>query len=75
MNSTEINTQTCSLASKVEKVREANVMIGTGVGIAALGVGGAIASGALCPMCIFIPPILVGAGIYQRYRAKREAPA
>ena len=54
------------------KVKEANTVIAIGAGVGALGAGAALLGGALCPLCIFIAPGLVGLGVVQRIRAGRK---
>ena len=61
--------------SKDLKLREANLCIGTGVGVGLLGAGGALLGGALCPVCVVATPLLVGAGLVARIRAKLTPPA
>lgn len=55
-----------------EKLKEANDCIKLGVGVGALGAGAAIVSGAVCPLCVFIAPALVGVGVVARYRENRK---
>ena len=52
------------------KLKDANFCIGTGVGVGLLGAGSAVAMGVVCPLCVFITPLLVGAGLVQRIRVK-----
>ena len=53
--------------------REANSCIGLGLGVGALGVGGALLSAAVCPICVVVAPALVGAGMIKRIKiAKRR---
>jgi hypothetical protein len=58
-------------ATRVE-VREANNLIGAGVGIGAFGAATAAAFGAVCPVCVVATPLLIGAGVVKRVRAKRR---
>ena len=44
--------------------------IGTGVGV--LGTGAAIITGAVCPICYIATPVLLGMGVFQKWKAKRE---
>ncbi len=53
--------------------KEGNFCIGTGIGVAALGVAGATLLGAVCPVCIVATPLLIGAGVVQRIRASYRA--
>ena len=61
--------------SSVKKIsedkRDANTCMALGVGVGALGAASAALSGALCPLCIFIAPGLVGYGAYRRWRASQ----
>ena len=54
-------------ASKDKK--DANTCMALGVGVGALGAASAALSGAVCPLCIFIAPALVGYGAYRRWKA------
>jgi hypothetical protein len=56
---------------KDHDLAEANLCIGAGVGVGLLGAGGALLSGAVCPMCVVAAPALIGAGIFQRWRRLR----
>ena len=56
----------------VKKIKEdkkgANTCMALGVGVGALGAASVALSGAVCPLCIFIAPGLVGYGAYKRWR-------
>jgi hypothetical protein len=54
-----------------QKLKDANFCIGTGVGVGLLGAGSAAVLGAVCPVCVFVTPLLIGAGLVQRIRVKR----
>ena len=58
--------------TEAAKVKEANTVIAIGAGVGALGAGAALLGGALCPLCIFVAPGLVGLGVVQRIRAGRK---
>lgn len=58
-------------AGKEEKA-EANAMLAGGAAIAAIGVAGAVASGAVCPVCVVAAPLLLGIGAVRRIRAARQ---
>lgn len=47
--------------------KDANTCMALGVGVGVLGAASAMA-GAVCPLCIFITPGLVGYGAYKRWR-------
>ena len=51
--------------------KDANTCMALGVGVGALGAASAALSGAVCPLCIFIAPGLVGFGAYKRWRASQ----
>ncbi len=52
---------------------DSNTLIGMGAGVGVLGAIGAFATGAICPLCIFAVPALVGTGIYQKFKAPKES--
>ena len=54
-----------------EDKRDANTCMALGVGVGALGAASAALAGAVCPLCIFIAPGLVGVGAYKRWRASK----
>lgn len=55
---------------------EANSLIASGAGIAAIGIAGAMVSGAVCPVCVVAAPALLGLGAVRKLRAaKRRAEA
>lgn len=43
-----------------------------GLGIGAFGIVSTALIGATCPLCVVAAPTLVGAGLYKRWRAKRN---
>jgi hypothetical protein len=47
-------------------------LIGMGLGVGAFGLVSATLLGATCPLCIVAAPTLVGAGLYERWRARRR---
>lgn len=54
--------------------READTVIAIGAGVGALSAGVALASGAVCPLCVVIVPGLIGMGVVERIRASRKNP-
>ena len=54
------------------EVREANAVIGIGAGVGAVGVGATIALGATCPICYFVAPGLIAAGLWKRRKALKK---
>ncbi len=59
-------------SEKSKEVKEANTCMALGAGVGVLGTAGAVVSGAVCPLCIFIAPGLVGYGAYRRWKASKE---
>lgn len=57
---------------KETQLSEANTCIGLGLGVGTLGLGGAILSGAVCPVCYFAVPGLIGVGLWKRRQAKKR---
>lgn len=49
--------------------KDANACMALGVGVGALGAASATLTGAICPLCIFIAPGLLGYGAYRRWKA------
>ncbi len=48
--------------------KDANTCMALGAGVGALGAASAALVGAVCPLCIFIAPGLVGYGAYKRWK-------
>ncbi|MDX2095010.1 MAG: hypothetical protein SFW64_03625 [Alphaproteobacteria bacterium] len=46
-----------------------NLLMGAGIG--AYGTASFVATGAICPVCIVLTPVLLGAGAYQRLKSRR----
>ena len=55
-----------------EKLKDGNTCIGLGVGVGTLGAGTGLLIGATCPLCYFVAPALVGMGLVERRKAKKE---
>lgn len=49
--------------------KDANTCMALGAGVGILGAASAALAGAVCPLCIFIAPGLVGYGAYKRWTA------
>ena len=58
-------------AGPSQELKDANACIAIGAGVGALGAAGAMVAGAVCPLCIFVAPGLIGVGAYKRWKAKR----
>ena len=58
---------------KSKEVKDANTCIALGAGVGAIGTAGAIISGAVCPLCVFIAPGLVGYGAYKRWKSSSQS--
>jgi hypothetical protein len=52
--------------------KDANSLLGMGIGVGAFGAASALLLGAVCPLCVVVAPALVGAGVYKRVRCKRR---
>ncbi len=55
-----------------EKIKKGNTCIGMGVGLGAISAGAAVVTGAVCPFCYVAVPALVGVGIYERQKGKKQ---
>lgn len=51
---------------------DSNSCIALGAGVGALGIGTAIATGAVCPLCYIVAPALIGAGVYTKIKRKKQ---
>ncbi len=51
---------------------DANAMMATGAGIAAVGLASALIGGAACPVCIVAAPALLGIGAFRKWRARAK---
>lgn len=52
--------------------KDANTCMALGAGVGILGTASATLAGAVCPLCIFIAPSLVGYGVYRRWKSSDE---
>lgn len=48
--------------------RDANTCMALGAGVGVLGSASAAITGAMCPLCIFVAPGLIGYGAYKRWK-------
>ncbi|NMC63647.1 MAG: hypothetical protein GYA55_10845 [SAR324 cluster bacterium] len=55
-----------------EGLKEANNCMLIGAGVGAAGILGALAAGAVCPLCVIAAPGLIGAGLIKRIYTKRK---
>jgi hypothetical protein len=55
-----------------ESSAEANTLLLGGVGIAAIGIAGAIVGAAVCPVCVVAAPALLGLGAMRKIQAARR---
>ncbi len=51
---------------------DANVCMALGAGVGTLGAVSAAITGAVCPLCLFVAPGLLGVGAYKRWRASKR---
>ena len=52
--------------------REANTCMALGAGVGILGATSAALTGAVCPLCIFVAPGLIGLGAFKRWQCSRD---
>lgn len=52
----------------VKPQHEANSCIVLGAGVGVIGASSAALTGAVCPLCIFIAPGLIGYGAYKKWK-------
>ncbi len=51
-----------------EQRRDANALMGAGLGLGAFGAISAVALGATCPLCVVAAPLLLSVGVLKRLR-------
>lgn len=74
MNQTKVPPEPAATETPAKQLNsESNLYLSAGLGVGALGIGGAMISGAICPLCYVVPPLLVAAGAVQKYRARKLA--
>lgn len=56
----------------IKKDREANFCIAAGVGVGAVGVVSSLAMGVVCPLCYFVPPVLIGLGAVEKRKLRKK---
>lgn len=49
--------------------QDGNTCIALGAGVGVLGAASAVLAGAVCPLCYFVAPGLIGLGAYKRWRS------
>ena len=54
------------------EISEANKCLAIGAGVGALGVGAALATGAVCPICFVVAPGIIGAGAFKHWKIRRK---
>ena len=54
-----------------KKEDDGTVFLAAGGGLTVVALGG-LAAGAVCPLCVVGAPLLVGYGIYKKYKCKPE---
>lgn len=60
-----------STADSDAEIRDANACMAIGAGVGAVGVGGAVLLGAVCPICYVAAPGLIALGAWKRRQVKR----
>ncbi len=54
-----------------EAIDKGTVSLLAGVGVGTYGTTMFVASGFVCPACVFVAPALLGMGAYQRHKYKK----
>lgn len=52
--------------------REANTCVALGAGVGALGIGAALVTGAVCPICFIVAPGIIGAGVLKHWNIRKQ---
>lgn len=52
--------------------KEATTCMTIGAGVGVLGAASALLAGAVCPLCFFVAPGLIGVGAYKRAKASKK---
>ena len=60
------------LISYEKGLSEGNQCMAIGAGVGGLGAAATLAFGAICPLCFFVAPALVGVGLVKRILEKRK---
>lgn len=55
-----------------EELREAKAAMAIGAGVGAIGTVSALLTGATCPICVVMAPVLIGTGLLKGYSAKKQ---
>ena len=61
-----------SLEENDKDKKDANACMAVGAGVGLLGTASATLAGAVCPLCFFIAPGLVGYGAYRRWKLANQ---
>ncbi|MBP9837317.1 MAG: hypothetical protein KBC84_01240 [Proteobacteria bacterium] len=66
--------QCCSgqTQSATSEKREANTWVALGAGVGALGIGAALVTGAVCPICFIVAPGVIGAGVLKHWNIRKQ---
>ena len=51
---------------------ESNVCIALGAGVGVFGAASAVVTGAVCPLCIFVAPGLIGYGAFRKWKVVQQ---
>lgn len=62
-----------STADSDAEIRDANACMAIGAGVGAVGVGGAVLLGAVCPICYVAAPGLIALGAWKRRQVKKAS--
>lgn len=51
---------------------DANSLLAAGAAMGAVGVAGALVTGAACPLCVIVTPALLGLGLLKKFRLRKQ---
>lgn len=56
----------------VQERKDATTCMAIGASVGVLGAASAVLAGAVCPLCFFVAPGLIGVGAYKRAKASKK---
>lgn len=60
------------MSEEKNKPETGNTNLALGAGIGVYGTVAFLATGVVCPICVIVPPALLGYGAYQRYKHNKS---
>ena len=55
-----------------KREEDANSLLAAGAAMGAVGVAGALVTGAVCPLCVIVTPVLLGFGLIKKLRLRKR---